>query len=251
MTTQEHAPVYSATYRLHTHYVDGQKRLSLPGLFILLQEIAWAHATQRGFGYDHLKARGQFWVLAKVKALLYARPQWNDTLHIDTWNKTPETLTAYRDFEGYDAARRPLFAATSSWHILSEGAHRPQRVDVLRDAFLIPDNKHAVPGKLAKIPAPELTPAPQDVKTVLWSDIDVHMHVNNSRYVQWVIDSLPLEFVLSRQIVEIEVNFLQQALLGDRYYIVTQQTAATGLLSSVVRADDQKELARVKLVIRV
>jgi acyl-ACP thioesterase len=249
MANEENTPVYSATYRLHTNYVDGQKKLSLPGLFIFLQEIAWEHATQRGFGYARLKAQGQFWVLAKVKVLLYDYPQWNDELRIDTWSKAPELLTAYRDFEGYDTECRSLFSATSAWHILSEGAHRPQRVDALKQSFLIPENKHAIAEKLAKLPAPETT-AMTTLHNVLWSDIDVNMHVNNSRFVQWVIDSFPASFLLSHRIVEIEVNFLQQAVLGDQYYIVSQEINPTTFITSVFRADGQKELARVRTVWR-
>jgi acyl-ACP thioesterase len=247
MANMENSPVYSATYRLHTNYVDGQKKMSLPGLFIFLQEIAWAHATQRGFGYDHLKAQGQFWVLAKVKVRLYDYPQWNDELHIDTWSKAPELLTAYRDYEGYDAAHRHLFSATSAWHILSEGANRPQRVDALKASFLIPEGKHALAEKLTKIPAPEITPA-NELKKVLWSDIDVNMHVNNSRYVQWVMDSFPVDFLLTHQVTEIEVNFLQQAVCGDQYYIVSQEINPAEFIISVVRLEGQKELARIKLI---
>jgi acyl-ACP thioesterase len=188
-------------------------------------------------------------VLAKVKVLLYDYPQWNDELRIDTWSKEPELLTAYRDFEGYDKRCRSLFSATSAWHILSESAHRPQRVDTLKHSFLIPENKHAIAEKLNKIPAPEMTTATAPQK-VLWSDIDINMHVNNSRYVQWVMDSFPVDFLLAHQVVEIEVNFLQQAVLGDQYYINTQKISPAEFISSVVRVEGQKELARVRMVWR-
>jgi hypothetical protein len=62
-----------------------------------------------------------------------------------------------------------------------------------------------------------------------------------------VIDSFPAGFMLSHQIAEIEVNFLQQAVLGNQYYIFTQETSPTEFISSVVRVDGQKELARVRL----
>jgi acyl-ACP thioesterase len=246
----ENSPVHSATYRLHTNYVDGQKKLSLPGLFIFLQEIAWEHATQRGFGYEHLKARGQFWVLAKVKVLLYNYPQWNDELRIDTWSKEPDILTAYRDFEGYNAKGRRLFSATSSWHILSEGAHRPQRVDALKQSFPIPVNKHAIAEKPGKIPAPEITAPEVALQKVLWSDIDINMHVNNSRYVQWVMDSFPSDFLLTHQVAEMEVNFLQQAVVGDRYYIHTQKISSAEYITSVIRDEGQTALARIRTLWR-
>jgi acyl-ACP thioesterase len=119
-------------------------------------------------------------------------------------------------------------------------------VDALKQSFLIPENKHAMAGKLYKIPAPETTASTAPQK-VVWSDIDVNMHVNNSRYVQWVMDSFPVDFLLAHRVAEIEVNFLQQAVCGDQYCIRTQQTAPAEYTASVVRADG-KELARVRTV---
>jgi len=245
MTVPEH--VFAATFSVRTDRVDWEKKLTIPGLFLFLQEIAWRHATIGGFGYQQLNEKGQFWVLSKVKVQIDRYPQWNDELHLHTWSKEPELLTAYRDFIGYDQHGVQMFKATSAWHILNVATGRPQRVDELKQRFPIPENLHAIECKLEKLPAPESEITGEPLKVVL-SDIDMNLHVNNTRYIQWVLDSFPHDFAQSHKIVEIEVNFLQQAKLGDRYYIVTQHLGDEIYLSAALRVDDNKALVHIKTV---
>jgi acyl-ACP thioesterase len=240
--------IQSATYQLYTNEVDCQKKMSIPGLLLFLQEIAGVHASRWHFGYDALREKGQFWVLSKLKVLLHHYPQWHDELRLETWSKEPETLTAYRDFLGYDQHHNHVFSATSAWHILSEQTNRPQRVDALRDFLPIINDKHAIDEKIDKLPPLENITKTTQPKRVVWSDVDMNMHVNNARYVQWVIDQFPSDFLETHRMAEIEVNFLQQARLDDTYYIVTQAISDAIYLVSVVRNDDHKELARVRTV---
>jgi len=239
--------VFAVTFPVRTDRVDWEKKLTVPGLFLFLQEIAWEHANIWGFGYDQLYEKGQFWVLSKLKIQIDRYPQWNDELHLHTWSKEPETLTAYRDFIGYNQHGAQMFRATSAWHILSMATGRPQRVDDLKEGFPIPANLHAIESKQEKLPPPENGVTGDQLKVVL-SDIDMNLHVNNTRYIQWVLDSFPHNFAQSHKIVEIEVNFLQQAKLGDKYYIVTQNLEGGIYLSAVVRADDNKALVHVQTV---
>jgi acyl-ACP thioesterase len=241
--------VFVATFPIRTDYVDWEKKLSIPGLFLFLQEIAWEHANMWGFGFQELKEKDQFWVLAKLKVQISQYPQWNDELHLHTWSKEPEVLTAYRDFIGYDQHDRLMFKATSAWHILSMATGRPQRVDELKGSFPVPENLHALTHKPEKLPAPENGTTSEPLKVVL-SDIDINLHVNNTRYIQWVLDSFPHDFAQSHKIIEIEVNFLQQAKLGDKYYITTQNIGDDIYLSAAVRVEDNKALVNIRTVWR-
>ena len=245
MTIPEH--VFAVTFPIRTYYVDWEKKLSIPGLFLFLQEIAWEHANTWGFGFHQLKEKEQFWVLAKLKVQINQYPQWNDELHLHTWSKDPEVLTAYRDFVGYGQDGAVMFKATSAWHILSMATGRPQRVDELKGRFPAPENLHAIAHKPEKLPAPENGITSEQHKVVL-SDIDMNLHVNNTRYIQWVLDSFPLEFAQSHKIVEIEVNFLQQAKLGDKYYITTQNLGDGTYLSAAVRVEDNKALVHIRTI---
>jgi acyl-ACP thioesterase len=72
--------------------------------------------------------------------------------------------------------------------------------------------------------------------------------VNNIRYIQWVLDSFPYDFAQAHKVIEIEVNFLQQAKLGDKYYIVTQDLGNGAYLSAAVRVGDNKDLVHIQTI---
>ncbi|MDR0729656.1 MAG: hypothetical protein LBF19_06000 [Prevotellaceae bacterium] len=240
-----HKKVLAETHQIPTYFVDFEQKMTIPSLFLLMQEAAWRQATRHGFGYRQLQEKGLFWVLAKIKVIIRHYPQWTDTIRLETWSKEPERLTAYRDFEGFDAHDRRLFAATSAWHILSAATNRPQSLDDFRTRFPIPEGRHAIEEKPAKLPSP-VNPATTAAATVLPSDIDLHRHVNNTRYVQWVLDCFPFAFLQTHRIREIEVNFLQQAKVADTYRVDTEALSDVEYLSSILREHDGKDLARIR-----
>ncbi|MDR1680617.1 MAG: hypothetical protein LBS12_02390 [Prevotellaceae bacterium] len=237
--------VWTETYKIPTYFVDFEQKMTLPSLLLLLQESAWGQANRHGFGYLHLQEKGLFWVLAKINVKIHRYPQWLDTLRLETWSKPPERLTAYRDFEGFDAHGRLLFSATSAWHILNAATNRPQSLDDFIRCFPIPEGRHAIAEKPGKIP-PAANPSVTAAAVVLPSDIDLHRHVNNTRYVQWVLDRFPFDFIQTHRVREIAVNFLQQAKVPDRYRVDTEALTGVEYLSAVVREHDGKDLARVR-----
>ena len=47
----------------------------------------------------------------------------------------------------------------------------------------------------------------ENIFKVRYGDIDSNMHVNNVRYVEWAVESLPLETVLNYELKELNVVF--------------------------------------------
>ncbi|MDR1406297.1 MAG: hypothetical protein LBI89_03745 [Prevotellaceae bacterium] len=232
-------------YVVSTYHVDFDRKVTVPSLLLLLQDAAWKHAGQHGFGYSHLQAQGLFWVLAKIRVDIYRYPQWQERVRIETWGKLPELLTAFRDFEGFDREGNKLFAATSAWHILSAAGNRPQSMEDFKNRFPIAEGKHAIEEKPAKVPVAKKTRQTLPA-AVLPSDLDMNLHVNNTRYVQWILDRFDFSFLQQRRLKEIEVNFLSQAKMGDSYIISTGLLSGSEFISSALRDEDGKELARVR-----
>jgi acyl-ACP thioesterase len=237
--------LFIETHQIPTYFLDFERQLTFPNLLSLLQEAAWKHAERHHFGYGDLSRQGVFWVLSKIRVIMHRAPQGTETLRIETWGKEPELLTAFRDYEGFDGQGRRCFSATSSWHILSVATNRPQALDAFRKGFPVAVGRHAIeekPGKISAPPQPQTTPP----AAVLPSDIDMQKHVNNTRFVQWVLDRFPFDYLQEHRLREIEVNFLQQAKIGDYYHVATGAVSATECISSVVRENDGKELARIR-----
>jgi acyl-ACP thioesterase len=217
--------VWTRTYEVDSLVVNPQKRLGLVGLLEILQDIAWIHGARLGRGYDDLIAEGRIWVLARQKVVVDDWPQWGETLEIDTWARALDGLFALRDYR-VRIGDRTVARGTASWLILDAAKRRPVRftAETLGGLANLTPGFDLVP---AKIPVdPDFRPiAGFDVRN---SDLDVNGHVNNTRYAQWILDSIPIEAHRDHVVADYEVNFLQETGVGDRVTIESDAPGGTG-----------------------
>ena len=198
-------------YDVNTIVLNSQKRLGLTGLLNLLQDIAWLHAEHLGWGYEDLIKRNTIWVLVRQKLVMSDWPVWGDVVTIKTWPRGVAGVLAIRDFE-ISVGGRLLGQATTTWLTLNWETRRPQKFD--RDAFKLEGQKAGLGFEAGKIlPRSGLKPvASYEVRN---SDLDVNGHVNNTRYAQWITDTMTDGDLAAHAIAEYEVNFLAETRVGD------------------------------------
>lgn len=240
--------VYTRSFEIHSFDTNTHGVLGMPMVFNYLQDIAGDHADRLAFGYDDLNARNQFWVLSRMYVQMDARLPWHRKLQITTWPRGTEKLFAIRDFVLADEAGQQLGFATSYWLIVDREKRRPQRVDQLAHEVADPERPPVYDQPLEKLPGPNegyKTPVFQ----VRYSDLDLNVHVNNAKYVQWAMDAYPLEFHLKHHAHSIEVNYLHESLPGDEVSIQSQcaDEEDNYWLHSVKRMNDGSELARLRI----
>jgi len=230
-------------YDVTSYHTDFKQYLSPISLFYFLQESAWRHANSRGFGWTHLAERNEYWVLAKMHVIINRMPSWIEKIRLETWGKEPELLTAFRDFEFFDSDNQSIISVTSSWHILNMQTHRPTTLTNFAGNFPIV-NRHAIAEKPQKIQIPSSNPIKSAIYTVLPSNIDINLHVNNTRYVQWAMDCIPFEFQKQHIIREINVNFLSQAHIGENYFVETYRSELS-FTHFIISEKENRKLAAV------
>ena len=231
-------------YDINTYHVDFMQQLSPVSLFCFLQESAWRHANTKGFGLENLSERNEFWVLAKMRVLINKLPNWTEKIRLETWSKDPELLTAFRDFEFFDANNQTIISATSSWHILSTTTHRPMKLTHFADDFPSVD-RQAIAEKPQKIQLPASDGKKSAVFTILPSDIDMNLHVNNTKYIQWAMDCIPPEFQKQHQLYEISANFLSESRIGENYFVETYQNELN-FIHFIISEKENRKLAAVQ-----
>lgn len=235
-------------YDITSYHADFMQQLSPVSLFCFLQESAWRHANSRGFGFEHLAERNEFWVLAKVHAVVRRMPTWTEKVRLETWGKEPELLTAFRDFEFFDANNQIVIQATSSWHILSMQTRRPVKLTHFADDFPFV-NRQAITEKPQKIQQLASNSTKSAVYTIFPSDIDMNQHVNNTKYVQWAMDCIPMDFQKQYRLYEINANFLSESHIGENYYIETCQNDLN-FTHFVVSEKENRKIAAVQSAYR-
>ena len=225
---------------------DRSGYMSLPYLCSLLQETATMHADEAGMGYTELKEQGLQWVLSRQWIRMNRFPRWKEEVSVQTWPSKRKGIKWYRDFRINDSEGKELGVATSLWFVMDRETRRPRPAKMER---IIPaDDAEQVRDS-------ELTPLPAQTAAVssgtfraAYHDIDVHDHINNIRYLNWMLDSIDPDFLRYHFPKEIEINFLAEGFLGDELEVMNESPAEIGesRLQSLRRLSDQTELCRMR-----
>lgn len=193
------------------------------------QEIAGEHANILGFGYNDLIKENHVWVLSRIMVRYLTHPGWCDRLTLKTWHKGMLSLFGLRDFVMYDESGQRAIVATSSWLIMNTQTRKIDRSTVFSSAAYMEStnrDNNAIEepcGRIKRIPEMEYV----RTHTVLCSDIDFLGHTNNAKYIEWITDSLGLQFLKEHRIAEFQVNFNAETRFGDKIDIYKKETASS------------------------
>jgi len=238
---------YEDKYSISFYEVDTKKEVFLPTLWSFMQETAWHHADHLKLGYSDLVEHNYFWVLSRLSIQMEAYPRWGDRIKVKTWLTGTGRLFALRHFSIADSKGKIIGTAKSAWLVLDLKNRKPQRIEPLFKPLEHLFDHPSLAEEPEKIPAP-VHPEMEKSYTVRYSDIDMHDHVNNTKYIEWILDSFPFEMNQTHQIHTLEINFLGESSQGDEISIYTEsmKDSPVAFLHSVVRKTDDRELCRAR-----
>ena len=138
--------------------------------------------------------------------------------------------------------------ASTAWLILDLETHRLIRPKEALEHFkLIVHPEQVFEDPLDKIKLPEETSLLFS-HTVAYSDLDIIGHVNNVKYIEWCIDSVTTRSDPEQEIREFEINFNQEALLGDEIEIRGHDLNKEQAIFLARRKGDGKEIIRARMI---
>jgi len=234
-------------YHISFYEVDTKNKVFLPVLWSFMQETAWHHADHLRLGYSDLMEQQYFWVLSRLSVRMEEYPRWGDRIRVKTWLAGTGRLFALRQFSIADSAGRILGTAKSAWLVLDLKSRKVQKIEPLfrplRHLFdpLVPAEEPE------KLPAP-VQPRWKKSYEVCYSDIDAHHHVNNVKYIEWILDSYPFQINQTHQIHTFDINFLAESSYEDAILIQTEslQESPPVFLHCVLREGEGKQLCRAR-----
>lgn len=229
--------VHSINYELSSFLINSQGKLGPYHLLNILQDASSIHAQKLGFGLDQMSQMKMFWVLARQNLIMYRWPRWHDMVTIKTWIRAQEGVTSNRDFRIYHGEEL-IGECTSSWLPLSTETRKP----VIWDrAAVFGDVQHR---DQVTVEASKITPRSEGEKLmshqVRNSDIDQNMHVNNTKYAQWILDAVSFEDHINYDLRGYEVNFLAETKLNDQIRIERSALGVNQAHFQGVRESDKK-----------
>lgn len=229
---------------VRSYEVEPDGRIRLVVLARLLQEAAWQHARRLGWGLINRESGSLFWVLSRLRLVVNRYPLWDEQFTIQTWPVGTQRVLAIRDFILADAAGE-LGRATTGWLVVDESSGRPVRPEkIVANAVSSPS---AFPGDLDRIPELQEGEAGSR-REVLYHDIDRYRHVNNTAYLEWMLDAIAVREAGEARVPNadrMEIDFLKELTLGEEFRPrIHDEDSWSGC--EIVRADDDEVICRAR-----
>ena len=244
------ANIWTEPFRVRTFETDLHGCASIQTLCNYFNEAAGKHALSYGVSIEELNEKNLTWVLSRLHVQVDAYPEWGDEVVVETWPSGIEGLFAIRDFLFLGAAdgdgARPIFGrGSSAWIIVDLARKRPVRVAPLLTNVSPPERPRALDDAFAKLKPPPGVDHERRFR-VRYSDLDVNRHVNNVRYAEWAVESVPEAVLHTCRLHALELQFRAEATYGDTVVIETQhgETGQTpGFTHRLVRESDARAVA--------
>jgi len=234
-------------YKIHVYETDVNSKLNLASLFNYLQDIASEHAEILGFGRNDLMKHNHFWALSRMYAEISVLPEWEETIIVKTYPNGVDKLFALRNYEVSYPDGKHIAFATSSWLILDQATRRIQRPEAALSHFNRHSETQESPLRYAsKLEFAEGETKDSDRFKVKISDLDINLHTNNVKYLQWISDAYDIDFVKQNTVYSTEINYLSESFYNDEVFVQTRADNDGYYNHSVMRTDG-KELCRVRL----
>jgi acyl-ACP thioesterase len=243
------ADTWKEEFMIRSYEVDLHGKVFLPVLLSFMQEAASNHVDSLKVGFSHLEAMNRFWVLSRIRIEIERYPTWGERVRLLTWHAGQDRLFGLREFRATDDQREVVVSAISAWLMLDRITHRPIKPSELYSKLNIPLGHSYNMKRLKKLSGA----AGMDGETqhrVRYTDLDVNDHMNNARYVEWVLNGYAREQIQNHEVSRCEMNFLAECGHGEDIVICTEKRDDGSFLHNLVKLNEGAEVCRVLLAWR-
>ncbi len=195
-------------FMAETFLVDRNGRLRPTTLCNYMLSCAGRHAEARGFGATESLG----WVLARLALHIERMPEWRERFYVETWVRNLYHGFTDRCIRVVDEAGNEIASMLATFAMLDLKTRTPVDLNgdigIRLNECMLPDE----PLAISRIPSVSRT-AIEDVAFChrpKYSDVDINGHMNSIRYLDHVIDYLPVEYMNSHRLADFVVAYIKE-----------------------------------------
>ena len=218
---------FSKEYTINIYDVDSNYRCKYSSLMNYLWDVVISQSDDLG-ETDHGLINNCVWILLKYDLDIIEYPEFRETITVETDIVGIKKLFGYRSFKVRNSKGRIIISGLSTAMLIDLDKRRPVKMSPEQCTI------YGIEKELEEnIPLDDFMRLenPKHVKdyTTRHSDIDVNRHVNNVKYIEMAVDTLPKAFLAEYEISNIKVLFKKEA---------TDENTLR-LLSEVIKEDEK------------
>ncbi|CAA3024279.1 palmitoyl-acyl carrier protein thioesterase, chloroplastic-like isoform X1 [Olea europaea var. sylvestris] len=216
--------IFRQNFSIRSYEIGADRTASIETLMNHLQETALNHVKTAGLLGDgfgstrEMCKRNLIWVVSKMQVIVDQYPTWGDVVQVDTWVAASGKNGMRRDWLVRDSNTGDILTRASSvWVMMNKETRRLAKIpDEVREEIggYFVDSLPVVDEDSRKLP--KLNGDNADyVRTGLtprWSDLDVNQHVNNVKYVGWILESVPLPILETCELAGMTLEYRRECM---------------------------------------
>ena len=203
---------YTKRFEVSSHDVDVNDHIKPSSLQRYMMETAMCQMRDRKPAYGELFRKDQAFILTRVTIEIFHQIRQFTEIEVQTWNCPAKGVTFYRCFEVY--CEGELMARCHTvWGVASPSTGKLWKAGEVDISNYESEEAldMTLPTRL-RFPK-DLEFQPAGTKTVLYGEVDMNMHMNNTYYMDVLWSHIP--DVLSKEITSICLRYHAEAPLGE------------------------------------
>ncbi|KAJ8504168.1 hypothetical protein OPV22_005054 [Ensete ventricosum] len=214
--------VFRQNFSIRSYEIGADRTASIETLMNHLQETALNHARSAGLLVDgfgstpEMTKKNLIWVVTKMQVLVERYPSWEDVVEVDTWVASSGKNGMRRDWHVHDyRTGQTVLRATSVWVMMNKLTRRLSKIPeevraeigpyfVDRDPIIDEDSR-----KVQKLQDDTADYIKRGLNP-RWGDLDINQHVNNVKYIGWILESAPISILESHELVGMTLEYRRE-----------------------------------------
>ncbi|KAI9117165.1 hypothetical protein K1719_011331 [Acacia pycnantha] len=214
--------VFQESFPIRSYEIGADRTASIETLLNHLQETALNHVKKSrllgdGFGSTpEMCKKNLIWVVARMQVVVDRYPTWGDVVQVHTWVSASGKNGMRRDWVVSDSITGEILTRASSvWVMMNKLTRRISKMPEEVRGEIEPYFLNLAPvveeenGKL-----PKLDDDTADYKRTglspRWTDLDVNQHVNNVKYIGWILESAPQSILESHELCAMTLEYRRE-----------------------------------------
>lgn len=212
---------FEKEYEVQYYEIDVNGKLLVTSLMNYFGDIATSHSQVVGVSFDYLIGKHIAWVLYKWNINITRYPSYGEKIIIKTKACSFRKFYAYRTFEVLDQKNNIIAGADSIWILIDINRRRILRITEDMYEMYGVSRKDKGSFSVERIKLPQRFTIEKSFE-VRYSDIDTNRHVNNVKYVDWVIETIPLDIIVNYYVKNLNITYEKEAVYGENVTIFTE-----------------------------
>ena len=185
--------------------VDELKKLRISSFFRMFQDVSVAAVEEIGKGNSFNESKGLIWVVTRADVKIYRMPDYLEPITFYTYPSPTLRFIYPRHFLVVDKNNQPIIRMVTTWALLDD---KTRKIAILKEGefnleFESHDGELPLPKKI-DIPLGEL----KKEVTISYTDCDLNRHLNNTRYIDYIMDLHDSDFYLTHEITNFRIDYM-------------------------------------------